>query len=110
MIESSNRGQTLNSDDDYVLNVGTTVSSPRQDAITINGIAPVTFTNFGTITNIDPILGVQNPSPDSGIRFNVDGSLVNQASGDIVGRRERRVDRSRRERLGHRHQHRHQLW
>ena len=51
VIESSDTGQTLRTDTAYILNFGTTVSDRNSDAITVNGIAPVTFTNAGVVTS-----------------------------------------------------------
>ena len=49
VIESSNQSQTLSTDTAYVVNVGTEVSDKKDDAIIVNGIAPVTVTNAGTL-------------------------------------------------------------
>jgi autotransporter-associated beta strand protein len=86
VIESSDEGQTLSTDDDYVLHVGTTVAARREDAITVDGLDPATVTNFGTITNDDDRLQSERIlDPTSAIRFNVDGTLRNEATGAIFG-------------------------
>ena len=85
VIESSNQSQTLSTDTAYVVNVGTEVSDKKDDAIIVNGIAPVTVTNAGTLVGGQKVFVERKQEPAAGIRFNVDGSLINQASGVIVG-------------------------
>jgi len=75
---SSTNTVTLSSDTAYQLNSGTTVSATAGDSIVVNGIAPVTFTNAGSI------LG-SPASFSAGIHFFVNGTLVNQATGRITG-------------------------
>ena len=106
---SSDTGQTLRTDTAYILNFGTTVSDRNSDAITINGIAPVTFTNAGVVTAGESDLSeARTNNKAAGIRFNVDGSLNNQASGDIWGEGHGVRGRYRRRQQQHHELRRHQ--
>lgn len=91
VIESSNTTQTLSTDTAYILNQGTTVVSRDDDAIIVNGIVPdtppdtLTFSNAGSISNSNLLITGQASKLVSAIRFNVDGSLINQTTGIIFG-------------------------
>jgi fibronectin-binding autotransporter adhesin len=85
VIESSDTTQTLSTDTAYILDQGTTVSSKKNDAIIVNGIAPAGFTNAGSIANGNDPATELTSQPLSAIRFNVDGGLVNQTTGAIFG-------------------------
>ena len=78
VLPSSATSVLLSSDTAYTVDSGTTISTSINNAIQVNGIAPVTFVNGGTI-----ISSLDNVA--AGIRFNVDGSLTNLASGAILG-------------------------
>lgn len=78
VINGSTTTESLDSSTSYQLNTGQTATTSTLDnAININGIAPVTFTNFGRV------LGTATGF--SGIAFNTTGSLINEASGLIHG-------------------------
>lgn len=78
VLNSSTTTQTLSTDTSYQLNAGSMVSTTIGNAINVEGIAPATFINAGTI-----ISSVNNQA--AGIRFDVSGSLINQATGRISG-------------------------
>ena len=79
VVDSSTTSQTLSSDTDYLLAGGSKVAVTSGSAIVVQGIAPATFVNAGTVTGSTDNFAV-------GLRFNVSGSLVNQATGSILGR------------------------
>ncbi|MDM0116921.1 autotransporter outer membrane beta-barrel domain-containing protein [Variovorax sp. J22R133] len=78
IVGPSTSTQTLSTDTAYWLNPGTSVSSTTGDALIINGIAPVTFTNGGTVNS-------STEGFAAAFRFNANGSLVNQSTGQILG-------------------------
>ncbi|MDR5853835.1 autotransporter outer membrane beta-barrel domain-containing protein [Caballeronia sp. LZ062] len=78
VVPSSDTTQTLATDTLYQVEPGTIITSSARDAIVINGIAPVTMTNAGTITS-------SSDSAASAVRFNAIGSLVNLAAGKLLG-------------------------
>ncbi|HEY5711418.1 MAG TPA: autotransporter-associated beta strand repeat-containing protein [Allosphingosinicella sp.] len=85
VINSSNTNQVLSTDTAYIINQGTTVSDRDDDAIIVNGIAPATVTNAGTVSNENFLIDRVANNAVSAIRFNVEGTLVNQATGAIFG-------------------------
>src|SRR6478735_5887667 len=78
IIGSGTTTQTLSTDTAYQLNTGTNVSATAGDALVFNGIAPLTFTNGGTVIS-------STNGGAAAVCFNVNGSLVNQATGQILG-------------------------
>jgi len=78
IVDASTTGQILSTDTAYQLNAGTTVSTTSGDAIRIEGIAPATISNSGSIlSSLDYAA--------AGIRFSVSGSLTNETTGLIHG-------------------------
>ena len=62
------------------------MSDRHDDAITVDGIAPATFTNAGDISNGNLLVArAKPPDPISAVRFNVAGTFINQATGSIFG-------------------------
>ncbi|WP_159564776.1 autotransporter outer membrane beta-barrel domain-containing protein [Budvicia diplopodorum] len=77
-IGSSTTSQTLSTDSNYLVNAGTVITSSLGPAtLEITGIAPVTLTNSGSIT--------QTSGSNSAVRFTIEGSLINQSTGLITG-------------------------
>jgi hypothetical protein len=76
-VKAGTTTQTLSTDTSYVLNSGTTVSATSGDTLDVNGIAPATFTNAGSILNLN--------GSSAALNFNVSGSVINQATGAIEG-------------------------
>lgn len=78
VVGPSTTGVLLSTDTTYQLDAGTTVSAEHGDAVAVDGIAPVMFTNAGSIaSSLD--------GKASGVRFNVPGTFVNQATGLVHG-------------------------
>jgi len=78
VVGPSTTTQTLSTDNAYLLNLGTTVATTARHALIINGIAPVTFTNAGTVIS-------STDGTAAGFGFHANGSLVNQSTGIILG-------------------------
>ncbi len=72
---SSGGAQTVNSDSSYQVLTGTTITSSA-GGVTVNGIAPVTFSNAGKL---------YSSGPNGGLTFNVAGTVTNQLGGIIGG-------------------------
>ncbi|GAB7523330.1 autotransporter outer membrane beta-barrel domain-containing protein [Paraburkholderia sp. 2C] len=77
-LPSSTTGLTLSTDTSYLINAGTSVTTSFVDAIDVEGIAPVTLTNAGTI------VGAISDAA-AAVRFDVPGSITNQQSGEVLG-------------------------
>ncbi|WP_250501062.1 hypothetical protein [Caballeronia sp. GAWG1-5s-s] len=78
VITSSDTSQTLSTDSVYQIEAGTVITTTYQNAINVDGIAPVTMTNGGSITS-----SVDNLA--AAVRFNVPGTLSNLSSGRLLG-------------------------
>lgn len=78
VITSSDTSQTLSTDSVYQIEAGTVITTRYQNAINVDGIAPVTMTNGGSITS-----SVDNQA--AAVRFNVPGTLSNLSSGRLLG-------------------------
>jgi len=65
IVDASTTGQILSTDTAYQLNAGTTVSTTAGDALRVDGIAPATFSNAGTIlSSLDyAAAGIASVSP-----------------------------------------------
>ena len=77
-IGSGTTNLVVSSDSSYVVEEGTIITVPSGDALTVNGIAPVTFVNGGTIATT---AGNQA----AGIRFNVPSLFTNLETGKLLG-------------------------
>ncbi|WP_244140230.1 autotransporter outer membrane beta-barrel domain-containing protein [Caballeronia sp. BCC1704] len=78
VVPSSDTSQTLSTDSVYQINSGTVITTTYQNAISVDGIAPVTMTNGGSITS-----SLDNAA--AAVRFNVPGTLFNLSSGQLLG-------------------------
>ncbi|SAK50172.1 outer membrane autotransporter [Caballeronia temeraria] len=78
VLNSSTTGQTVSTDTAYQVNAGTTITTTLQNAVDVTGIAPVVFTNAGTI-----ISSTDNQA--AAIRFAVNGQLINNVGGALLG-------------------------
>jgi autotransporter family porin len=78
VIGASTSGQQVSNDTEYVVNAGTTVSSDTGDAVIVNGVAPVAFSNSGSLLSAQA-------SQAAALRFNVAGELHNAAGGRMFG-------------------------
>ncbi|WP_250507231.1 MULTISPECIES: autotransporter outer membrane beta-barrel domain-containing protein [unclassified Caballeronia] len=74
----SSATQTVSTDTSYLINPGTAITTSSGNAINVEGIAPVTMSNAGSIiSSTDNIAAA--------VVFDVPGSLVNQVSGAALG-------------------------
>jgi autotransporter family porin len=77
-LPSSTTGLTLSTDTSYLINAGTSITTSFVDAIDVEGIAPVTLINAGTI-----IGAIEDAA--AAVRFDVSGSITNQQTGELLG-------------------------
>ncbi|SAL01313.1 outer membrane autotransporter [Caballeronia calidae] len=77
-LDSSTTSQTVSTDTAYQINSGTTITTSEFNGINVEGIAPVTMSNAGSITS-----SFDNAA--AGARFDVPGSFTNLATGTVLG-------------------------
>jgi autotransporter family porin len=75
---SSTTGVTLSTDTSYLIDASTSITTAVGNAINVEGIAPVTMSNAGTIVS-----SMDNAA--AAVRFDVPGSITNHQSGELLG-------------------------